>query len=85
VLESELRAYRPRGRDRVRRQHHDRRRDIDWFFNPLYGDVHLSIVVPISVASAATWSQGDPLADFDGDPRPATEGSVDFVGADRVP
>jgi hypothetical protein len=58
---------------------------IDWFFNPLYGDLHLSIVAPISVTSAATWSQGDPLADFDGDPRPATGGSVDFVGADRVP
>lgn len=57
----------------------------DWFVNPLYGDLHLSIVAPISVGSAATWSQGDPLADFDGDPRPSTEGSVDFVGADRLP
>jgi hypothetical protein len=38
---------------------------IDWLFNPLYGNLHLSIVAPISVTSAATWSQGDPLADFD--------------------
>jgi hypothetical protein len=58
---------------------------IDWFVNPLYGDLHLSIVAPLSVTSAATWSQGDPLVDFDGDPRPTTEGSSDFVGADRLP
>jgi hypothetical protein len=58
---------------------------IDWFIDPLFGDLHLSIVAPISVTSAATWSEGDPLTDFDGDQRPGTEGSADFVGADRLP
>jgi hypothetical protein len=58
---------------------------IDWFVNPLYGGLHLSIVAPISAATAARWSPGDPPVDFDGDPRPTIEGSADFVGADRVP
>lgn len=30
---------------------------IDGFVNPLYGDLHLSIGAPLSVASAATWSR----------------------------
>lgn len=58
---------------------------VDWFINPFIGDLHLSNVAPISAASAGRWSQGDPLVDFDGDPRPTTDGSPDFVGADRLP
>ncbi len=56
-----------------------------WFVDPLYGDLHLSIVAPVSSATAASWSVGDPLVDYDGDPRPTIEASPDFVGADRLP
>lgn len=59
--------------------------DFPWFVDSLFGDLHLSIVAPVATATAASWSQGDPLEDFDGDPRPAVEGSPDFVGADRLP
>lgn len=58
---------------------------VDWFVNPLYGDLHLSIVAPVSAATAGVWGEGDPLVDFDGDLRPGVEGSPDFVGADRLP
>jgi hypothetical protein len=58
---------------------------LDWFVDPLYGDLHLSIVAPVASATAARWSEGDPLFDFDGDPRPTIEASPDFVGADRLP
>lgn len=57
----------------------------EWFTNWPYGDLHLGIAAPIAVTNAARWSEGDPLVDYDGDPRPAAEGSQDFVGADRVP
>jgi hypothetical protein len=59
--------------------------DLQWFTNPLYGDLHLSNVAPLSIVAAASWSDGDPLVDFDGDPRPAIDGSPDFAGADRLP
>lgn len=32
----------------------------------------------------ATWEEGDPDIDFDGDPRPVGDNSPDFAGADRV-
>jgi hypothetical protein len=30
------------------------------------------------------WEQGDPVIDFDGDVRPASDNAPDFAGADRV-
>ena len=57
----------------------------DWFVDTLSADLHLGLGAPLGVADAAVWSEGDPVVDFDGDRRPAVEGSPDFVGADRVP
>ncbi|NVB38749.1 hypothetical protein G6O69_12990 [Pseudenhygromyxa sp. WMMC2535] len=59
--------------------------DLDWFVDLLFADFHLTVVAPVAVATAASWSEGDPLVDFDGEARPATEGSPDFAGADRLP
>jgi hypothetical protein len=56
-----------------------------WFVNSGFGDLHLSNIAPISIAAAASWSEGDPLFDVDGDPRPTLDGSPDFAGADRIP
>ena len=36
------------------------------------------------IQSLGEWSAGDPLTDFDGDPRPAQEGAPDYAGADRI-
>ncbi|MCA9700805.1 MAG: hypothetical protein KC431_24975 [Myxococcales bacterium] len=58
---------------------------VDWFVDPLQGDLHVNQLVDFSVSQAARWMPGDPTVDYDGDPRPAREGSVDFAGADRLP
>lgn len=36
-----------------------------------------------AIAMLAAWKDGDPKADFNGDPRPATADSPDYAGADR--
>lgn len=53
----------------------------DWFVDTLY-DLHLTNQIPLAVTSAATWSDGHPIADIDGDPRPVGPGDVDWAGAD---
>jgi hypothetical protein len=53
-----------------------------WFINYAGGDFHLSGTHPAAINTAATWTTGDPATDIDGDPRPLTDGSPDFAGAD---
>ena len=38
-----------------------------------------------ALATVARWSLGDPATDFEGDPRPESDGASDYAGADRVP
>jgi len=56
-----------------------------WFEDPV-GDVFRARAVvddlPSPIAEVAQWIADDPIWDYDGDPRPATEGSGDFPGAD---
>lgn len=59
--------------------------ELQWFVNPFFGDLHLANIAPVAIAAAASWSEGDPLVDVDGDPRPQLDGSPDFAGADRIP
>ncbi len=54
-----------------------------WFEDYPRGDLHLrrdAIGMPFE--GVAVWSQGDPLVDIDGDPRPAVPDASDWVGAD---
>lgn len=46
------------------------------------GDFHLSPLAPPDLANAGEWQSGDPPSDIDGTPRPAVNGSPDYVGAD---
>ena len=54
----------------------------NWFVDFSGGDYHLSGMHPVDINNAALWQTGDPLTDIDGDPRPDTDGSQDFAGAD---
>jgi len=36
-------------------------------------------------SEVAIWEDGDPPFDFEGHPRPATDGSTDYAGADTIP
>lgn len=59
--------------------------DIDWFTDFLAGDFHLNPgMYPTEIETAALWVD-DPATDIDGDPRPVTDGTPDFAGADRIP
>jgi hypothetical protein len=49
------------------------------------GNFFLSGTHPEAIATAATWQLGDPTTDIEGDPRPTTDGSPDFAGADVIP
>jgi len=53
-----------------------------WFVELVSGDLHLTELGITTFANLATWQSGDPPVDFDGDPRPAVEGTPDFPGAD---
>ncbi len=53
----------------------------DWFVDGLF-DLHLTDQIPLTVTTAATWEEGDPLTDFDGDPRPVGPDVTDWAGAD---
>jgi hypothetical protein len=55
---------------------------ITWFMDYATGDFHLSGSHPAAIDTAATWQTGDPTTDIDGEPRPTTDGSPDFAGAD---
>ncbi len=53
-----------------------------WFVDYELGDFHLGPLAPAALASAGAWAAGDPIVDIDGDPRPASESSPDYAGAD---
>ncbi len=59
--------------------------DPGWFADYLSGDFSLSDVHPPLIDTAATWLDGDPATDINGDARPTTDGASDFAGADRIP
>ena len=58
----------------------------DWF-GPGFasGDYFLNSAGQTLFADEAVWEDGDPPFDFDGDGRPAIDGSPDFAGADTIP
>lgn len=53
-----------------------------WFIAFFLPDLHLSPNGAMVFANLAQWTTGDPLTDIDGDPRPASDGSPDYPGAD---
>jgi hypothetical protein len=53
-----------------------------WFVNYASGDLHLSATGSTQFADIATWLEGDPPFDLDGDARPDEDGTPDFAGAD---
>ncbi len=56
-----------------------------WFEDPVGGVFRVRALVdemPSPIAEVASWAAGDPSWDYDADPRPASEGSPDFPGAD---
>lgn len=57
----------------------------DWFTNYNAGDAHLTAAGQTQFANIATWEDGDPPFDFERDDRPATDGAMDYPGADTVP
>ena len=59
--------------------------DTDWFVDYNSGDASLTAAGQAQFMDIAIWEDGDPPFDFEGDPRPATDGSADYPGADTVP
>lgn len=59
--------------------------DPNWFTNYNAGDAHLTAAGQVEFANVATWEDGDPPFDFERDDRPATDGAMDYPGADTVP
>ena len=58
----------------------------DWFgAGFVSGDYSLTAAGQAQFMDIAIWEDGDPPFDFEGDPRPATDGSADYPGADTVP
>ena len=58
----------------------------DWFGAGFAtGNYHLTAAGQTQFADIAVWEDGDPPFDFDGDDRPAVDGSPDFAGADTIP
>lgn len=56
--------------------------DIMTFFNPQMNGIYTAIA-DTPLATLAKWKEGDPRTDFDGTPRPNTDGADDYAGADR--
>jgi len=54
----------------------------DWFGSIDEGNLSLTADGQAEFTDIATWREGDPLVDIDGDPRPNEEGASDFAGAD---
>lgn len=54
---------------------------MNWF-DPQVGGVYKA-KPDTMLKDLAMWNDGDPKGDFNGDPRPATPGSLDYAGADR--
>jgi len=55
----------------------------NWFAGYDNGDFRLAGMSPDGLSTAAKWQAGDPPTDIEGDPRPTTDGSDDYAGADR--
>ncbi|HGG57013.1 MAG TPA: right-handed parallel beta-helix repeat-containing protein [Nannocystis exedens] len=53
-----------------------------WFVSPQTNDFHIKAGSMNPFKDAALWINGQPLTDYDGDPRPAVDGSIDYAGAD---
>jgi len=56
--------------------------NVAWFEGYGSGDLHLSVMAPITIATTAQWQDGDPVTDIDGDARNAVNGTSDVAGAD---
>lgn len=56
--------------------------DEAWFANYGTGDLHLVGDGVTAFAAIGEWNEGDPTVDIDGDPRPSTDPSQDYPGAD---
>ena len=56
--------------------------NLGWFVNPQSGNYHLKPGVDTPFEGAGLWVNGQPTTDYDGDPRPTVDGTVDYVGAD---
>jgi hypothetical protein len=56
--------------------------NLGWFVNPQSGNYHLKPGVDTPFEDAGLWVNGQPPTDYDGDPRPTVDGTVDYVGAD---
>lgn len=54
----------------------------DWFGGFASGDYSLTAAGQTEFANIAVWEDGDPPFDFEGDDRPATDGAMDYPGAD---
>ncbi|MEM9461988.1 MAG: hypothetical protein AAGF11_47960, partial [Myxococcota bacterium] len=52
-----------------------------WFTDIAAGDFHLDNPPPM-LDTTAVWEADDPSTDIDGDPRPNTDGTADYAGAD---
>ena len=58
----------------------------DWFGAGFAsGNYSLTTAGQSEFMDVAIWEDGDPPFNFEGDPRPATDGSADYPGADTVP
>lgn len=55
--------------------------DSSWFVEPETGNFAIKAGPPF--ADVAIWLASDPSRDYDGDPRPARDGTKDYAGADR--
>ena len=56
-----------------------------WFASMSTGSYHLTAAGQAQFVDVAVWEDGDPPFDFDGDARPAVDGSPDYAGADTIP
>jgi hypothetical protein len=56
--------------------------DVMLWFDPQIGGVYRA-KPDTPLADLAVWKSGDPATDFNGDPRPLSDGADDYAGADR--
>jgi hypothetical protein len=57
--------------------------DVGWFEDFAMGEFSIDVNdAPSEIGTAATWLNGDPEMDINGDARPNTDGSPDWAGAD---
>lgn len=58
--------------------------DVMTWFEPQISGVY-KVKADNALKELAKWTAGDPVSDYNGDPRPNTDGSPDYAGADRPP